>query len=239
VSAVLPGFAIVVCGLRAEARLAHGPKARTIAGGGDHGQVETEIRRAIAEGGSCLLSFGFAGGLDPSLVPGTLLLADTVVAGDQRFVTDRAMTGRLQAVLPEAMVRTIAGSDVAVGSVAAKRALRDATAAAAVDMESHLVARAAAAAGLPFAVLRAIADPATRALPPSAIAGISPDGRTNLVAVLRRLVGRPVDLGPLLGTTLDAARAFGALRQCRRKLGPGLGLGPDSSPFPRQGEGVA
>ena len=41
------------------------------------------------------------------------------------------------------------------------------TGALAVDLESAVVARAAAAAGIPFLVLRAIADPATRHLPPA------------------------------------------------------------------------
>ncbi len=225
VKAAASGFAIVVCGLRAEARLAQAPEVHCIAGGGDRQRIEAEIALAIAGGGARLVSFGLAGGLDPSLVPGTLLLADAVVAGDQRFAADREMTERLRSALPGASIGTIAGSDVAIGSVALKRALRDTTNAIAVDMESHLVARAATAAGLPFAVLRAIADPATRTLPPAAIAGMSPDGRTNLVAVLRRLAGHPVELGPLLGTTLDAARAFAALRQCRSRLGPGLGFG--------------
>ena len=56
------------------------------------------------------------------------------------------------------------GSREVVAAQACKAALRSETGAAAVDMESHIAAAYAAEAGLPFAALRVISDPATRAL---------------------------------------------------------------------------
>ena len=58
----------------------------------------------------------------------------------------------------------LAGVEQVVAARACKAALRSETGAAAVDMESHIAAAYAAEAGLPFAALRVISDPATRAL---------------------------------------------------------------------------
>ncbi len=70
-------------------------------------------------------------------------------------------------------------------SVAAKATLRAASGALAIDMESAAVAEAAAEAGVPFLVLRVIADPADRAIPPVALHGVAPDGSRRPWAVLR------------------------------------------------------
>ena len=59
------------------------------------------------------------------------------------------------------------------------------TGAVAVDMESHIAAAYAAEAGLPFAALRVVSDPAGRALPALAMAAIKPNGDIDLRKVLR------------------------------------------------------
>jgi adenosylhomocysteine nucleosidase len=212
---------IVVSGLRAESRLVRGPNVRTIAGGGDGVRLAADIERAIAEGGARLLSFGIAGGLDPSLAPGAIVVPSFVACREGRFETDAPWTGRLRAALPGCVHGTVAGVDVPAADVATKQALHAATAAVSVDMESHVVARAAGRAGLPFAVVRVIADPAGRALPPAAIAGMARDGRTDIAAVLRALLGDPSQLPALLRVASDARRAMAVLAQCRRKMGSG------------------
>src|SRR5256885_9970689 len=58
-----------------------------------------------------------------------------------------------------------AGVEQVIAARACKAALRLETGAAAVDMESHIAAAYAAEFELPFAALRVISDPASRALP--------------------------------------------------------------------------
>ena len=65
----------------------------------------------------------------------------------------------------------IAGVDRPLMRPAEKLALLAQTHARAADMESHVVARVAAAAGVPFVVIRAISDPSNRALPRAAVVG--------------------------------------------------------------------
>src|SRR3712207_2397214 len=71
----------------------------------------------------------------------------------------------------------VAGARHPVATVAEKANLHSRTGAALVDLESLAVARVCRDHGRPFAVLRAVADPAERALPPAALAGLDEAGR--------------------------------------------------------------
>ncbi|HEV7874836.1 MAG TPA: phosphorylase, partial [Enterovirga sp.] len=98
------------------------------------------------------------------------------------------------------------------------------TGAAAVDMESHVAAAFAHEHGLPFSALRIISDGANRVLPPVAGQAMRADGGIDLPAVLASLARQPRQLPALLGTAIDAATAFIALRSVSRRLGYGFGL---------------
>jgi adenosylhomocysteine nucleosidase len=113
----------------------------------------------------------------------------------------------------------IVGAASPVASIAAKAALHAASGAAAVDMESAIVARAAARRGLPFAVLRVVADPATRALPPAALVAMREDGRIDVAAVLGALARAPHQCPAFARLALDSRRAFSALADARALLG--------------------
>ena len=88
-----------------------------------------------------------------------------------------------------------------------KKDLFTASGAAAVDMESLALARAASAAGLPFLALRAVADPAQRGLPSAALAPLTSDGRPQPHLVAGRLALRPWELPALMRLASDARRA--------------------------------
>ncbi len=124
-------------------------------------------------GVSGLLSFGLAGGLDPALAPGDLPVPRTVLEGDAVFETDPALRARLG---PGAEAPLL-GAQGVISGAGYKAILFQATGACAVDLESGAVARVAARHGLPFAVLRAVCDPAERTLPPAALVGARRAGR--------------------------------------------------------------
>lgn len=183
--------------------------------GADAARAEDGARRLIADGVGGLVSFGIAGGLDPEIAPGGLVLADAVITPDgKRIASDPDWRERLLALVDEGYplrLAPVAGSNVPLRSAAAKRALREATGAAAADMESHAVARAASAAGLPFLSLRAVADPAGRAIPSCALVGVGPDGRMRALSVLGKLALRPWELPALVVLNRDMTAALGAL----------------------------
>ena len=94
---------------------------------------------------------------------------------------------------------------------AAKALLFASFGALAVDMESGAVAEACVRAGKPFAVLRAIADPAGRGIPALAMRGLGPEGETRPLAVAAGLLRRPGDLPALIRLGRDSQAALAAL----------------------------
>ena len=211
---------VVVCGLAAEAKIAAGPGVTVLAGGGDGARLAADLS-ALPRDTPCLLSFGVAGGLDAALRPGAICVAAGVVFEGRRIDADAAWSQRLAASLAvEAAL--LAGSEVVVESVAAKASLYAATGAAAVDMETHIVARDAMRRRIPWAAIRCITDPARRALPHAASVGMRPDGSVDLPAILKSLAGRPSQLPGLIRAGLDARAAFAALLGCRQRLVPGF-----------------
>ncbi len=210
---------IVVVGLAFEARIAAG-SGLPIVCAGDGRNLTPDLKRAIASGCSGLVSFGVAGGLDPRLAPGTCVVGAAVVSDGGHHETDRHWSQRLLEAMPGAVHGALAGADTPVCTPADKRALSRRTGALAVDTESHVVARAAAAYGLPMAAIRVVADPAHRGLPHAALAAIRADGSTDVMAVLRSVARRPHQLPALLRTALDARAARATLLLGRRLLEP-------------------
>ncbi|MGB8166597.1 MAG: hypothetical protein WCF18_03840, partial [Chthoniobacteraceae bacterium] len=110
------------------------------------------IVQVLAERPEFVIAAGFAGGLDPRLRVGEIVVATNYSS-------------------PELLVRAggvaagaFAHADLPVETVAAKAALR-ATGAVAVDMESQPIATACSRAGVPLLVVRVISDPAGEVLP--------------------------------------------------------------------------
>lgn len=198
------GELLFVVGLEREARLL-GPSRRVAVG-------PAAVAQALYERPAGVVSFGLCGALDLGLAVGDLVLATAVVWQEEHLDTDESLLQRLVRHLGPVARGPIAGSDVIVGSAQAKAALRASCGAIAVDMESHAVARAAQAAGVPFAVLRAVSDGAEDDLPLAAQAGFRPDGRADVAAVIRALARHPHELPALLRTARHAGAAFNALR---------------------------
>jgi len=165
--------------------------------------ADAAAARAVAAGATALLSFGVAGGLDPALRPGDLVVPSEVISRGTVFNADAALSGRIGG----AAAHRLLGADAIVADVATKRLLWQQTGAVAVDLESGAVARVAAAHGLPFAVLRAICDPAERDLPPAAGAALDARGAIGLARVAGSVLARPGQIPALLRLAADAAAA--------------------------------
>ena len=180
----------------------------------------------ISSGSKALLSFGMAGGLSADLKAGAVIVASSVIAPDGTvFETSVSWLEKVRAVIGEdATIAAIAGSDAVVASPEAKRALAEDTGAIAVDMESHAVARVAAAEGAAFLIIRAVADPVDRAIPAWVLGKISDAGRPRTGAILAGLALRPWDLAALVGLKGDSDRALASLRRVAGRLSPSFGF---------------
>jgi adenosylhomocysteine nucleosidase len=193
--------------MASEARILGDAGCAVAVGGGTPMGARRMAQRLVDDGAAALISFGLAGGLDPALAPGTLLVPHAVLSQDERFPCDEGLSAALGG---ERIACLLAGHEV-VATAAEKARLWHETGAAAVDLESGAVAEVAVASGLPFAVLRAICDPATRSLPSAAVEALDDQGRIaplKMAGILARHPGQFIDLVAL---GLDAARARKAL----------------------------
>lgn len=186
---------LAATGLRAEAHAIARPGVEVIACGGHGDELRRRLGAAIAARRPAgLLSIGLAGGLDPALTIGRIVIG----RGVDDTPCDPDWLARLAVANPLAVAGTIAGADAAVATAAAKAALHTATGAIAVDMESACLACVATAHRLPFAILRVIGDTAAETLPAAARVPLGEDGSVRLRAVLAAVARRPGDIPALI-----------------------------------------
>jgi len=223
---------LAVTGLKREAEIAGGDGVVAVAGGGD---AKTLAEKLDALHGDIkgVISFGLGGGLSPLLKVGDVVIGESVQVA---VACSRAGEGRrgetircherwrvaLAAKLPGAHQGPVAGSNVILGDAEDKAALYARTGALAVDMESAVAARFAAARKLPFAVLRVISDDARHVLPQAALVAMKPDGSIALARVLGSLLRHPLQVPSLVRTARTSGKAFRELLRCRGLCGVGL-----------------
>lgn len=175
----------------------------------------------LAERGArALFSFGIAGGLDPKLRPGELVLPLRVLeAGGGSYLVSRQLRDRLAGVLPSSVpAEALFQADEMLVRAADKRSAFETTGAAAVDLESAAVAEVAQSRGLPFACLRGICDPAELDLPPLVREAVDPEGRPRPWKAVRSLARRPRQLRDLVRLQAFFRRAREALRRAAGAL---------------------
>lgn len=212
-----PGF---VCGLASEAACLPAGALYGLSGARPQ-KAEEEADRLADEGAEALVSFGVAGGLDKGLVSGVLLVpADVIEEDGTTHQADPALAEKLVGHYPHGR---LLGSDRLVEGRRDKTILRAVHAADAVDMESHRVAHVAARRGLPFAALRAVADPAGMGLPLAARAAVREDGGVAVLAVLTGLARRPSDLPLLIRLGRHSRAAHETLRRLASAMPTDIG----------------
>jgi adenosylhomocysteine nucleosidase len=200
----------IVCALASEARhlgptvrltepLGSLPDGTLVATTGMGGlAASTGARALIDAGATALASFGLAGGLDPTLAAGAILLPDEVQGGDGRVHRCEAgWRNRLSATL-RAQTGKLLTSSKAVSSVEDKAALFRSTGAVAVDMESAAIAAVAAEHDLPFVAVRVVVDSAADVLPRAVSAAADSEGHLQLWRLIGALALAPGELAPLI-----------------------------------------
>jgi hopanoid-associated phosphorylase len=219
----------VVAGMRVEAALARRCTRLVAATGGRPFAADDHAMKLIDRGATALLSLGIAGGLAPGLPTGAVVVATSVVVRTGSIATDEGWRARLTRGISGAISGTVLGADRTIARAQQKAELFARTGALAVDLESGGVARVAKDAGVPFAVVRAIADPASSDLPPAALVGLGLHGSIDLIAVLGSLRRERGQLSRLLVVARDTRTALAALRRGVRELGLELGLEGDAT----------
>lgn len=150
-------------------------------------------RAALGSGAEALVSWGLAGGLDPALAPGSVVVPSAVLADGACFPCDAewaaavraaARAGVTSATAPAVSAGTLLGVAAPLATPAAKAQAHAETGAVAADMESGAIAAAAAEAGVPFIAVRVVVDASGDALPPQAEHWIDARGDLRPLAAL-------------------------------------------------------
>lgn len=181
-------------------------------------------QRLINQGCNGLLSFGMAGGLKEDFLPGNLIIASTIFGPKgQVFETSKLWLKRIYSLSSSDVSIAIApmvGANEVIRSSKAKKELGIATEAVAVDMESHTVGAVANKAGIPFMVIRAIADPVGCSIPDWLSGKISEQGTPQYGAILASLAIHPWDFKKLVQLNRNSSLALSSLRSIANRLGP-------------------
>jgi adenosylhomocysteine nucleosidase len=191
--------------------------------GAENAGVSAEL--LVGHGVNSLISWGCAAALDKACQPGDLVLTGTCVDADQLEVkpADQAwielVLGKLlQALAVPIHIGKMAESKSIVGLSLDKAEIAKATGAVALDMESAAVAKVAKLHGLPFLVVRAIADPLNMDLPKAVSHALSDEGEVVLSKLLLFLLRHPNDAPGLLKLGLHFNAARSTLKRVAKQL---------------------
>jgi adenosylhomocysteine nucleosidase len=204
--------ALCTSGLAVEGKIARAAGFPVVVGGGDRDRTKLLVETAAART-DCLVSFGIAGGLAPGLAAGTVIVSGEVVSDGQCWKVDAQHGDRLSefARTVGAVEGPVFGASSVVATQSDKQRLWAATGALAVDLESEIVARTATMLGIPFLVLRTVADTAQRDLPPASLIPLAANGTPNHGRVFAEVLRRPLQLAGMIGLAQETGRALSAL----------------------------
>jgi adenosylhomocysteine nucleosidase len=190
-----------------------GPHLLVCVSGLGPSRARTGAQALLASGASALMSWGLAGALVPDLKSGALILPHTVLAADAVAMSVDARWHERISQSVACDVRPIVHA-TGILSPSQKRALGESLSAAAADMESAVVARVAAEAGVPFLAVRAIADEVQDTVPGWLSSGLDAYGAVELRAFCLELVRHPLDVLSLF----KLARAFSQAQDTLRRF---------------------
>ena len=177
---------------RGWARRATGPAADYIlvANGAGNARAAAATRAALDRAAaSAVVSYGFCGGLAPSLGVGDIFAASCVATPARRF----------PASLPQTSRRFTTGTVVSVDRIAAtaaQKAVLRASGADAVEMEAGGVAETAFQARLPLFCVRSITDGLGDSFALDWNAALRADGHFDTMFCLRQILIRPYAAAP-------------------------------------------
>ncbi|HWN97051.1 MAG TPA: hypothetical protein VNT99_18620 [Methylomirabilota bacterium] len=185
----------------------HRPDLRVVVSGMGATNAARSVEEALrVRRPACVFTCGLAGALNPELQNGDVVFETANVR----------LAGRLQA----AKARNASfhcATRVAITS-AEKAALRRRTNADAVEMESDVIQRACAQAGVPCATVRAISDEAGEDLPLDFNALMTADYKLGSAKLLLAIVQAPQRLPALIRLGRNSARAAHELSRVLRAV---------------------
>jgi hopanoid-associated phosphorylase len=199
----------ILCGIEAEAVIARRVDGALVACAGARPQKARWLaRELIKKGATRLMSFGIAGGLEPGLPIGSLVVGSQVSSTDGTWSCDDDWINKLSHTLPEGHCGGVWGSEILIPTATEKSALYHKSHCLIVDMESHAAAQIAVEAKMPFVVLRAVCDTSDMDVPPIVMAAIKEDGSINYAKAIGHILRHPSQIAGLLHVGRGSGKAL-------------------------------
>jgi adenosylhomocysteine nucleosidase len=170
--------------------------------------AERAIRAALAkERPDLVLTCGFAGGLRPELTMGTVVFsADPETGLEPALLAAGAKLARFHC------------ADGVAATAEQKQALREATGADAVEMESQVICAVCHEQSIPCATVRVILDAAKKDLPLDFNQLMTPNQKMSYSKLALALAKSPGKLGALLRLQKEAGAAAGNLAEVLARI---------------------
>ena len=217
----------VVVALEMERRWISAPEPLIETSGVGAERAEAAARRLLDRGATALVSWGMAGGLDPRITPGTVVLPGAVNGTDRlQLGVDLEWRDRLVIRIGDRVdVSTSELLSVArpITTAEEKLELHRRTGAGAVDMESAAIASVSKRAEIRFVAVRVVVDAATVSIPKAALGLFDEGGRlrkSSLIRFVLHTLGWP----GLIALARANATAGRSMRSLWSASGPDLGL---------------
>lgn len=217
----------IVVALGMERRWIRAPEPLVELSGVGDARAENAARRLVGRGASALVSWGVAGGLDPDLSPGTVILPGTVIGADglSREADLEWRDRLLERVRSKVDTSTssLYYTMSMIATIEEKRSVFERFGAGAADMESAAVARVADENRLPWIAVRVVIDAAEQELPPAIMTATGDDGRLRIGSIAG-LTLRPRLWLPLVSLGRAGAAAGRSMRRLWVAAQPDLAL---------------
>lgn len=213
----------IITGIAMEAKLLErfvSPSLMVDYAGLDPSAPYRAAEKMIAAGATALLSFGLAGGLNPAIGAGAVVIPSEI-RGDKKLACDLAWTRRLAKLMKETP-SLLAHAPKVLSTPEMKAQVFAGTGAPAADMESYGIAETAAVHGLPFAALRVVADTAAESIPSTALTSVDNAGRLRVGAAAWGALTHPWQIAGLVRLGGRTATAMNKLETLARLGAPSL-----------------
>jgi adenosylhomocysteine nucleosidase len=218
-----------VTGIEKEAiilqKIGHHTKSDIIWVGNKQGSAYTQANTLAKNGCEIIISFGFAGALDPQLSAGDLIIPKSVTDAEGNiYRTDYNLHQKLSSHFSNKFKVTVGelfGSTTIIWGADEKKRLFNRYNTKIVDMESLGVAQAAAENGCSFLIVRAISDTANQSLPKESLRSINLNNDIKIINILIDLAKNLNELPNLLRLAQNSRKAHICLRNVA-KLGFGI-----------------
>lgn len=231
---------LVVVGMEDEKAVAIGAVAEpkqieVVVGAANAAILRERLQKVDVSNIRAVFSFGMAGGLDPTLAPGDLLISEQVFSrindadhhdAEVSWAVDSSLLLSASVQASRAKLKFRKGTFFGTDTEARDQEfdvvihLYETTGAHIIDNETHIAAQFASEHNLPFLAVRAVGDSVHTPLPPAALLPLDvEDGSPDGAAIAKSILLNPLQIPALVRAAWNYKKALTALQVFNDEIG--------------------